>query len=100
MKANYNSDYFNASVLAQQINMSQSALYKKIKLCTGKSISEFTRTIKLSIAAELIIEGKLNITEIGIEIGINDPKYFRECFRKQYGVNPIEYRNKENDHQN
>jgi CheY-like chemotaxis protein/AraC-like DNA-binding protein len=97
VKTNYNSDDFNTLFFAQQLNMSQSALYKKIKLCTGKSISEFIRTIKLSIASELILEGRLNIAEIAFEIGINDIKHFRECFKKQYGVNPIEYRNKENN---
>ncbi|HEY5508335.1 MAG TPA: response regulator, partial [Paludibacter sp.] len=92
VKENYRSDEFNTQILAQQINMSQSALYKKIKLCTGKSINEFIRTVKLSIAIELITEGKLSITEIGYEVGINDPKYFRECFKKQYGVTPSEYK--------
>lgn len=94
VKENYRSDEFNTQILAQQTNMSQSALYKKIKLCTGKSINEFIRTVKLSIATELIMEGKLNITEIAYEVGINDPKYFRECFKKQYGVTPSEYKNK------
>jgi len=94
VRENYRSDEFNTQVLAQQINMSQSALYKKIKLCTGKSINEFIRTVKLSIATELITEGKLSITEIAYEVGINDPKYFRECFKKQYGVTPSEYKNR------
>jgi YesN/AraC family two-component response regulator len=92
VKANYQSNDFNAKILAQQTNMSQSALYKKIKLCTGKSINEFIRTIKLSIAKDLIMEGKLNITEIAYEVDINHPRYFRDCFKKQYGVNPSEYK--------
>jgi len=92
VKASYSSDDFNTQILAQQTNMSQSALYKKIKLCTGKSINEFIRTVKLSIATDLIIAGKLSITEIAYEVGINDPKYFRECFKRQYGVTPSEYK--------
>lgn len=92
VRNNYNSDNFNLQAMAQQTNMSQSALYKKIKLCTGKSINEFIRTVKLSIASELIMEGKLTITEIASEIGMYDPKYFRECFKKQFGVSPSNYR--------
>jgi signal transduction histidine kinase/ligand-binding sensor domain-containing protein/CheY-like chemotaxis protein len=92
VRSNYSSDDFSLQALVQQTNMSQSALYKKIKLCTGKSINEFIRTVKLSIASELILEGKMNITEIANEIGIYDPKYFRECFKKQYGVNPSEFK--------
>ena len=46
----------------------------------------------MSIAAELIIEGKLSISEIGNEIGFYDPRYFRDCFKKQFGVLPSEYK--------
>jgi signal transduction histidine kinase/ligand-binding sensor domain-containing protein/CheY-like chemotaxis protein len=92
VRNNYSSDDFSLQALVQKTNMSQSALYKKIKLCTGKSINEFIRTIKLSIASEHILEGKMNITEIANEIGMYDLKYFRECFKKQYGINPSEYK--------
>ena len=91
IKANYNSDSFSPLLFSEKMNMSQSALYKKIKLCTGKSINELIRTVKISIAAELILDGKLTITEIGAEIGIYDSKYFRDCFKKQFGVSPSKY---------
>ena len=91
IKANYNSDSFSPQLFSEKMNMSQSALYKKIKLCTGKSINELIRTVKISIAAELIVEGKLSITQIGAEIGIYDSKYFRDCFKKQFGVSPSKY---------
>jgi signal transduction histidine kinase/ligand-binding sensor domain-containing protein/CheY-like chemotaxis protein/AraC-like DNA-binding protein len=91
IKANYNSDSFSPLLFSEKMNMSQSALYKKIKLCTGKSINELIRTVKMSIAAELILEGKLSITQIGAEIGIYDSKYFRDCFKKQFGVSPSKY---------
>jgi YesN/AraC family two-component response regulator len=91
IKTNYNSDDFSSQKFSEMMNMSQSALYKKIKLCTGKSINELIRTVKISIAAQLILEGKLTIAEIGPEIGIYDPKYFRDCFKKQFGVSPGKY---------
>jgi signal transduction histidine kinase/ligand-binding sensor domain-containing protein/CheY-like chemotaxis protein len=95
VRDNYQSDDLSPQWLAQHLFMSQSALYKKIKLFTGKSINEFIRSIKLCIASELILEGKLSISEIAAEVGIYDNKYFRECFRKQYGVIPSKYRLKD-----
>ncbi|MDP4277840.1 MAG: response regulator, partial [Bacteroidota bacterium] len=92
VKDNYTSEEFSPLILAQKMNMSQSALYKKIKLCTGKSINEFIRTIKLSIASELILQSSLSISEIATEVGINDVKYFRDCFKKQFGVTPSQYK--------
>jgi AraC-like DNA-binding protein len=56
------------------MNMSHSTLYKKIKICTGKSINEFIRTIKISIADELILKGDLSLNDIIAEIGIYNMK--------------------------
>ncbi len=94
VRSKYNSENFNPITLAQMMNMSHSSLYKKIKLFTGQSVSEFIRTIRLTIAAELIQEGKLTISEIAFEVGISDSKYFRQCFKKQYGTLPSDYNKK------
>jgi len=81
VKYRYSNESFAVHEFAQSINMSHSALYKKIKICTGKSINEFIRTIKISIAAELIMKGDLSLGDIIAEVGIYDMKYFRECFK-------------------
>lgn len=91
IRQKYNDDSFTAVQFAIDMHMSQSALYKKIKLCTNKSLNEFIRTIKLTIAAELLLKGELNINEIATELGFSDIKYFREIFKKQFGVLPSEY---------
>ena len=92
VKARYSDESFTVHEFAQSMNMSHSALYKKIKICTGKSINEFIRTIKISIAAELITKGDLNLNDIIAEIGIYDMKYFRECFKKEFGIAPRDYK--------
>ncbi|HJV78620.1 MAG TPA: response regulator [Paludibacter sp.] len=92
VKARYSDESFTVHEFAQSMNMSHSALYKKIKICTGKSINEFIRTIKISIAAELILKGDLSLNNIIAEVGIYDMKYFRECFKKEFGISPRDYK--------
>ena len=92
VKSRYSDESFTVLEFAQAMNMSHSALYKKIKICTGKSINEFIRTIKLSIAAELILKDELSLGDIIAEVGIYDMKYFRECFKKEFGVAPRDYK--------
>ncbi|NLR57422.1 response regulator [Chitinophaga polysaccharea] len=91
VEANLDNDEFNIKVLAREIGMSYSSVYKKIRLVSGESLRGFVRFIRLRKAAELMINTSLNVNEIGFQVGINDVKYFREQFNKVFGMNPSGY---------
>ena len=74
--------------------MSRMQLYRKLKALTGQSANEFIRTIRLKRAAQLMEQNQLTIAEITYEVGFNDLQYFRECFKKYFGVTPSEYAQK------
>lgn len=82
---------FNVTTLVDEIGMSQTVLYKKIKALTGLSISDFMKSVRLKRAAQLLQEGHLNITEVAYAVGFNDRKYFSKEFKKQFGVVPSDY---------
>jgi len=71
--------------------MSQSQLYRKLKALVDLSPNEMIRTLRLNRAAELLAHHTGNIAEIAYEVGFNNPSYFSECFRKQFGTLPSEY---------
>ena len=73
--------------------MSASTLYRKVKAITGLSPNEYIRKTKMHIAASLVKEGELTMSEIAFKVGINSLAYFRQCFREEYGVLPSEYAN-------
>jgi signal transduction histidine kinase/DNA-binding response OmpR family regulator/ligand-binding sensor domain-containing protein len=83
---------FSVTQLASDMSTTPYLLNKKLKALTGSSANNFIRTIRLKEAAKLLIESSLTISEINYKTGFNDPKYFRECFMKMFGVNPITYR--------
>lgn len=85
---------FNVKSLADNIGMSHSALYKKIKMISGKSLSEFIRSVRLKKAAELLILSDLKVNEVAHRVGFDDIKYFREQFNKLFGLNPSAYAKK------
>jgi len=74
------------------MNITPYLLNKKLKALTGSSANNFIRTIRLKEAAKLLIDSTLTISEINFKTGFNDPKYFRECFVKMFGVTPLSYR--------
>ncbi|GAA3557323.1 hybrid sensor histidine kinase/response regulator transcription factor [Snuella lapsa] len=75
-----------------EMGMSRSVLYRKLKALTDQSISEFVRTIKLKRAAQLMRQTQMTISEIAFDLGFNDLKNFRKSFQKLFNVLPSEYR--------
>ncbi|WP_109833344.1 two-component regulator propeller domain-containing protein [Reichenbachiella versicolor] len=85
-----NSDFY-VDDLGRELGMSRMQLYRKLKGLIGQSANEFIRSIRLKRAAQLISQGELNISEVTYMVGFNDLQYFRDSFKKQFGVNPSEY---------
>lgn len=81
-------------MLAENMAVSRSLLLKKIEALIGEPPSELIKRIKLNKAAKLIEKNFGNISEVALEVGFNNPSYFAECFRKQFGFSPSQYHNK------
>jgi signal transduction histidine kinase/DNA-binding response OmpR family regulator len=86
-----NDENFTIKVLVKEMGMSHSNLYKKIRLLSGQSITNFIRYIRLRKAAGLMLKGDHNVNQAAFEVGISDIKYFRTQFNKLFGMNPSEY---------
>jgi AraC-like DNA-binding protein len=80
----------NTSIV-NQLGMSYSTVYRKIKAATGLSINEFKRKIRMRSAEKMLISGQYTISEIGYHVGFNSVSHFRECFKEEYGCSPSEY---------
>lgn len=92
--SNLDVENFNIKDLASEIGMSHSLVYKKIKKITGKSVTEFTRNVRLRKVATLLITTDLQISQAASMAGFGDIKYFRKQFQQFYDMNPSEFRKK------
>ena len=88
---NISDSSFNVKTLSDILSISYSVLHKKIASLIGEPPVELIRRIRLTKAADLIQKGFGNINEIALEVGFNNPAYFSECFKKQFGVSPSQY---------
>ncbi|MBN1339566.1 MAG: response regulator [Bacteroidales bacterium] len=82
---------FGVEELAGEIGLSRAQLHRKLKALVGQNPSEFIRTLRLHRAAELLMKGKGNVSEIAWDVGFNNPTYFSSCFSKQFGMSPKEF---------
>ena len=82
---------FNVDTLAAMLKMGRTKFYGKMKEFTGMSPNNYLQTERLKKAAELLIEGELNVTEISYKVGFQSPTYFYKCFKEKYGVPPSKY---------
>ena len=78
----------SVEVLASEVFLSRSQLYRKIKTLTGVSVNEFIRNVRLEKAKELIEFGNDNINEISYKVGFSSPSYFTKCFKEKFGYLP------------
>ena len=82
---------FGVQVLASDMCMSQSVLYRRVKQITGQTTVEFIRDVRMKRAAQLLTHSQLRISEIAFQVGVENVKYFRKTFQKIYGMAPSEY---------
>ncbi|GBU06797.1 hybrid sensor histidine kinase/response regulator [Bacteroidales bacterium] len=82
---------FSTDAFCQEMNMSQSTMYRKIKFLTNMSPNEFIRNLKFKIACKLLTERKMNVSNVAYELGFSDPRYFSTMFKKEIGMSPTEY---------
>ena len=91
---------FGIENMVDELFMSQSTLFRKIKSLTGLSLTGFIRSVRLKKAAQLIITSNYNMNQIAYEVGFNDYKYFKTSFKTQFNCLPTEYKNQYINQQN
>src|SRR5690606_11418282 len=71
---------FSVKLLADQLGMSHSNLYRRIKAISGRSANEFIRYIRLRKVAQLLVDTNANVNEAAYAAGFSDIKHFRQQF--------------------
>lgn len=81
----------SVEVMAEQMNMSISSFYRKVKLTTSLSPIEFVRLCRLKKAAELLSSGKYRINEVSDKVGFSSQSRFASYFMRQFGITPSQF---------
>ncbi len=82
---------FSTVEFSKAVGMSRMQLHRKLKALTGLSASEFIRSQRLKLAADLLKKSDTNVSQVGYAVGFNDHSYFSKCFKEAYGIAPSQY---------
>lgn len=91
VEANFTNPDLNVDFLANELKISRSTLYAKIRSLTDMTPNELIQLTRLKRAAVLLTEGKHRINEIGYMVGFNSSSYFSKCFKAQFGMKPGDF---------
>lgn len=88
------SDIHSVSNIAEAIHLNADYLTRLFKKETGKNICSYLMEYKLNIASNMLRTTNLSISDISTRVGIENISYFSKKFKEQFGVQPVTYRNK------
>jgi YesN/AraC family two-component response regulator len=97
VKANLSNSEFTTEILAGEVGMSRTLLFKKLKGLLDETGGSFILSMRMKAAAEYLTKSDYNISEICYMVGFSDPKYFTRVFRKYYNLTPTDYRDQKKD---
>jgi signal transduction histidine kinase/DNA-binding response OmpR family regulator len=91
VEQNLTDSELNVEDLGQQIGLSRTQLYRKLKSLTGYSPNELLRIIRLKRAYHLLSTTELTISEVTYDVGFTAPSYFAKCFKDYYNESPTDF---------
>ena len=96
LAARYISDHYmepiSAADIASAAGFSPNYLSKRFREAAGIGVHEYLMFVRLQHAALDLVSTNDSITEIALRSGFSDSNYFKDAFKKKYGITPSAYR--------
>ena len=96
LAARYINEHFRQQISAADIaaaaGFSPNYLSRKFREAAGIGVHDYLVFIRLRSAAFELISTNDSVTDIALRNGFSDSNYFKDVFKKNYGMTPREYR--------
>ncbi len=91
IRENFTEDISLSSV-ASQFYMSEKYFSRYFKHTFKVTFVEYVNRLRIELAAKLLTESDLSVTEIALRCGYSGSSYFNKVFKSHMGVTPSQYR--------
>ena len=79
---------FSITQLAEELHISRSNFFYKMKSLTGLSPQEFLISYRLNRSVELLKTREYSVSEVAYKVGFSTLNGFSKAFRKKFGTPP------------
>ncbi|MBE9188931.1 helix-turn-helix transcriptional regulator [Gloeocapsopsis crepidinum LEGE 06123] len=77
--------------LAQRVQLNDRKLKQGFRQIFGTTVFGYLHDYRLEKACQLLIEDRMNVSEVSYAVGFANRGYFAAAFRKKFGINPSDY---------
>ncbi len=82
------------NTVADEFNISTGHLSRLFKEGSGVNFSDYIIDMKFKKAVDLLIQSRLEVSEIAERLGYLNLSYFSKLFKEKYGMTPVQFRKK------
>ena len=93
LETNWDKPEFSVEDFSRAMAMSTSQLYRTSVKLTGQTPNSLLKEFRLQKAKELLKKKLYSVSQITFESGFSSPSYFTKCFKKEFGLLPVDYVN-------
>ncbi len=85
----YNAD-LNQTMIADVMAVTQSYISGIFKKVMGVTMVQYITMVRMEKAREILLDSECDIREVSERVGYNDEYYFSKCFKRYYGLSPLQ----------
>lgn len=89
---NYLHDHYTLTQISNSANISERECLRCFNKTLGLSPIQYLLKYRISVAARLLVDSQLSITEICQQVGFDSPSYFSKIFKRFLNCTPTQYR--------
>jgi ligand-binding sensor domain-containing protein/signal transduction histidine kinase/CheY-like chemotaxis protein/AraC-like DNA-binding protein len=91
IRQNIENPNFSVDDLSREVGVSRVQLNRKLKENLNVSPGTLIKSIRLKQAAYLLINNKLNVSDVAFKLGYSSHSYFSNNFKDHFGMSPSEF---------
>jgi transcriptional regulator GlxA family with amidase domain len=78
--------------MVAQSGLTERTFIRRFRAATGSAPMEYVQTMRIEEAKYLLETTEIPVDQVAIEVGYEDPNFFRRLFKRRVGVTPARYR--------